>query len=157
MDPNSNERGYDGGYASRAGPGSATTIITSLRGHLRELSRGIRAFQSVFAFAGPEDRIKMELPHEFVTAWLHCVTSLILAGSWNWSWRQHSIDVERLLEAGMDRMIQALPNKDIINRVSMLPMEVLTLGLSGLLKDQVGKNDDILNTYSEYLNALVRN
>lgn len=60
-----------------------------------------------------------------------------------------------LLNTGMKQLVQDLPAGDLVEKMAVMPMDIVALSCVEMLKDQVGKSDDILETYSQYLNFLV--
>lgn len=106
--------------------------------------------------ASEAERAAVEAPREFVTAWLYVVMGMVYGSQDHSRWSSRTSRMRELLEQGMKKLMHSLPNKSLLERTSMMPLEVLSLVTFGLLQDQVGKSDDICETYSQYLNSLVR-
>lgn len=70
-------------------------------------------------------------------------------------WNSRIKRAEALIEKGSKKLVQGLCQKSLLDKVAVLPLEVLSLIIMGLLQDQVGKSDDICDTYSQYMNSLV--
>lgn len=107
------------------------------------------------AHSTEEDRIGVDLPPEFSTAWLYVVMGMIYGSKDDFTWNSRINRAKDLVEKGSKKLLQGLSNKSLLDRASVLPLEVLSLVTMGLLQDQVGKSDDICDTYSQYLNSLV--
>jgi hypothetical protein len=130
--------------------------ITEIKNALWQLTRDIQSFQSIMSFAGKEDRAAIELPRELVTSWLHIVFGLIYS-SHTLDWFSHMTKAKSLMKDGMQKMIRGISSQNLLDEAVMLPTEVMSLITLNLLQDDVGKYDDICDTYSLYLNFLVRN
>ena len=96
----------------------------------------------------------MTLPNELVTAWLHIVFGLIYS-TYAPDWQSHMIKARQLMRDGMQKLIQGISNDNLLDKAVMLPTEIMSLITLNLLHDDVGKYDDIGDTYSLYLNLLV--
>ena len=106
--------------------------------------------------ADAEERANVELPKEFVSAWLYLVMAMIYSTSNDGPWRNRIIRATTLISSGMQKIIKGLSDVNLLEKATVLPLEVLSLLTLGLLQDQVGTSDDICETYSQYLNSLVR-
>lgn len=116
----------------------------------------IKAFQAIMSHVPAETRLKLEAPRLFVTAWLHIVSGLVLCCARDSSFESHiSIVLGRLLNDGMDIMIQALPSHDLLDSIVLQPFEIASLAVLKLLQDHASQPDDINETYSQYLASLV--
>ncbi|RFU72016.1 mg2+ transporter [Trichoderma arundinaceum] len=124
-----------------------------MKNALWQLTRDIQPFQNIMSFSGKEDRAAIELPHELVTAWLHIVFGLIYSNH-TLDWFGHMTKARQLMRDGMQMIIQGISNQNLLDKAVMLPTEVLSLVALNLLQDDVGKYDDICDTYSLYLNFL---
>lgn len=127
--------------------------ISEIKNALWQLTQDIPSFQDIMAFSGKEDRAAMTLPHELVTAWLHIVFGLIYS-TYAPDWYSHMMKARQLMRDGMQKMIQGVSNENLLDKAVMLPTEILSLITLNLLRDDVGKYDDICDTYSLYLNLL---
>ncbi|KAH7163280.1 hypothetical protein B0J13DRAFT_538265 [Dactylonectria estremocensis] len=121
---------------------------------LRNLTPSLIAFQNIISHASAEERKGFEVPEEFVTAWLYVVMGMVYGSQDNRRWKGRTSRMRDLVDQGMKKMMHWLPDKSLLERTSMLPLEVLSLVTFGLLQDQAGKSDDICETYSQYLNSL---
>ncbi|KAM0262336.1 hypothetical protein ACHAQJ_001805 [Trichoderma viride] len=138
------------------GDNAAITVpspITQIKNALWQLTRDIQSFQSIMSFASKEDRAAIELPRELVTAWLHIVFGLIYS-SHTPDWFSHMTRAKSLMRDGMQKMMQGISNQNLLDKAVMLPTEVMSLVTLNLLQDDVGKYDNICDTYSLYLNSL---
>ena len=70
-------------------------------------------------------------------------------------WDSRMKRAETLIDKGSKKLLQGLGGKSLLDKAAVLPLEVLSLITMGLLRDQVGRSDDICDTYSQYLNSLV--
>ncbi|UKZ79218.1 hypothetical protein TrVFT333_006968 [Trichoderma virens FT-333] len=127
--------------------------ISEMRSTLWQLTQDIQSFQNIMSFAGKEDRAAMALPHELVTAWLHIVFGLIY-GTYALDWYTHMTKAKSLLREGMQKMIEGISAQNLLDKAVMQPTEIMSLIALNLLQDDVGKYDDICDTYSLYLNSL---
>ncbi|KAH6608778.1 mg2+ transporter [Trichoderma cornu-damae] len=127
--------------------------IAEVKTVLWQLTRDIQPFQNIMSLAEKEDRAAIELPRELVTAWLHIVFSLIYS-SHRPDWFGHMTKARSLMREGMQKIIQGISNHNLLDKAVMLPTEVMSLITLNLLQDDVGKYDDICDTYSLYLNFL---
>ncbi|KAK4077895.1 uncharacterized protein Triagg1_3589 [Trichoderma aggressivum f. europaeum] len=127
--------------------------VSEIRNTLWQLTQDIHSFQNLMSFAGKEDRAAMELPHELVTAWLHIVFGLIY-GTYALDWYNHMTKAKSLLKDGMQKMVESISGQNLLDKAVMQPTEVMSLIALNLLHDDVGKYDDICDTYSLYLNSL---
>ncbi|KAH8121649.1 hypothetical protein LI328DRAFT_158084 [Trichoderma asperelloides] len=136
------------------GDGDAISApLTEFKNALWQLTRDIQSFQSIMSFAGKEDRATIELPRELVTAWLHIVFGLIYS-SHTTDWFSHMTRARSLMKDGMQKMIQGISSQNLLDKAVMLPTEIMSLITLNLLQDDVGKYDNICDTYSLYLNSL---
>ncbi|KAM3508600.1 hypothetical protein MY10362_001116 [Beauveria mimosiformis] len=123
--------------------------------YLRLIYPKIKAFQAIMSHVPSEYRLKLEAPRQFVTAWLHIVSGLVLCRAGDALWESHfSIAERRLLSEGMDIMIQALPTYDLLDSVVLQPFEIACLAVLQLMQDRASQPDDINETYSQYLASL---
>lgn len=125
---------------------------------LRAIYPRVKSFQGIMSYVPKEDRLKLEAPRKFVTAWLHLVSGLVLCrGTATRSWESHiTLAVNRLLGEAMDGMIQALPANDLLDSVVLQPFEIVSLAVLKLIQDHASQPEDINETYSQYLASLVR-
>ncbi|OAA73175.1 Mg2+ transporter protein, CorA-like protein [Cordyceps fumosorosea ARSEF 2679] len=127
------------------------TVLRSLR----LMYPKIKIFQGIMSNVPEEYRIKLEAPRQFVTAWLHVISGLVLCRAGDSSWESHiSIAQRRLLMEGMDKMIQALPAHNLLDSVVLQPFEIASLAVLKLMQDRASQPDDINETYSQYLASL---
>ncbi|KAL7957117.1 hypothetical protein V8C34DRAFT_286828 [Trichoderma compactum] len=133
--------------------GVISSPVSEIRNTLWQLTQDIESFQNLMSFAGKEDRAAMELPHEVVTAWLHIVFGLIY-GTYALDWYSHMTKAKSLLKEGMQKMVESISGQNLLDKAVMQPTEVMSLIALNLLHDDVGKYDDICDTYSLYLNSL---
>ncbi len=115
----------------------------------------ISAFDDIMSFMSDEARNKIEPPRQFVTAWLHTLSGLVLCAVGLREWEIHFTRVRRLLADGMEMAIQSISTHKLLSSCTVLPLEVASLTTLKLLQDQVGSADDLSETYSQYLNSLV--
>lgn len=131
-------------------------IATEVKDVLRDMSQDVQLFENIMSYADEKDRASIELPRQFVTSWLHVVSGLIksydVGGT---GWLAHMSKAKVLILGGMNRIIQGISSRNILDDSAVLPLEVLSLFSLNLLHDQVGKADDIMDTYAEYLTRLV--
>ncbi|KAM0437708.1 hypothetical protein ACHAPT_002073 [Fusarium lateritium] len=128
--------------------------LSEVRTSLRSFTQDLVAFQTIMAYSTEEERVGVELPPEFSTAWLYVVMGMIYGSKDDFTWKSRLSRARDLVEKGSKKVLQGLSDKSLLNRASVLPLEVLSLVTMGLLQDQVGKSDDICDTYSQYLNSL---
>ncbi|PCD22539.1 hypothetical protein FGRA07_03909 [Fusarium graminearum] len=133
---------------------SFDNIAGSLRTSLRYLTQNVFALQNILAHSSKEERSEVELPVEFSKAWLYIVMGMVYSSKDDLKWNSRIKRAEALIEKGSKKLVQGLCQKSLLDKVAVLPLEVLSLIIMGLLQDQVGKSDDICDTYSQYMNSL---
>ncbi|KAJ4272093.1 hypothetical protein NW762_000803 [Fusarium torreyae] len=139
------------------GPFIRTTFdntVSDLRTCLRNFSRDHIALQSIVTYSSKEERVGIELPSEFTKAWLYVTMGMIYGSKDDEKWENRVSRADELVEKGSKKLLQELCGKNLLDKAAVLPLEVLSLVTLGLLQDQVGKSDDICDTYSQYLNSL---
>ncbi|KAH6898806.1 hypothetical protein B0T10DRAFT_120301 [Thelonectria olida] len=109
---------------------------------------------NIMSHASEEEHASLEMPQEFVPAWLYAVMGVVNASRDSRHWLKNLNRMKQLVEKGMGKLMHWLPDKSLLERTSMMPLEVASLVTLNLLQDQVGKSDDICETYSQYLNSL---
>lgn len=122
---------------------------------LRQMVPNILEFEARFAVAGDQREDGIEVPQKFMTAWLYVLSGLTAAASKYRTYDIHLGKACRLIDQGIEEMVLDMPAGDLLDKVAMMPLDVLPLVILELLKDQVGKSNDISETYSQYLNSLV--
>lgn len=137
------------------GDTSYDDTVTNVKDFLLLYVQDIQTFESIVSDANVEERAKIELPPQFITAWLHAMTAMMYCMDGSPRYHQHAARVKYLILKGMDTIVEGMSGKDLLDKAAVLPMEVLSLIAMNLLADQVGKADDICETYSQYLNSLV--
>lgn len=145
--PKSSYSNYNGGISDNS--------QFRIREELRDFTAKLIAFQNIMSHASKEERAALEMPQEFVTAWLYAVMGLVTAVDNGQHWYKCMGRMKQLVEKGMGKLMHWLPDKSLLERTSVMPLEVMSLMTLNLLQDQVRKSDDICETYSQYLNYLV--
>lgn len=95
------------------------------------------------------------MPREFSQAWLHLISLFVTFIDRDFTEDDHLEKIEALINDGMAIIIRGFPKQNLTDNVAVPPMEILSLISMQLFKDRVGKADDILQTYSQYLGSLV--
>ena len=131
---------------------SPSTSVSDIRRFLRRLAQDVQSFQRIMKYASTEQRSKLELPQELITAWLHILSTLLGPASWF----GHMDRAQTLVTAGLDKIIKGTGSVGLMDSVAMMPMELCALSAMSILRDWTGNSDDINETYSQYLNLLVR-
>ncbi|GKT48103.1 uncharacterized protein ColSpa_08284 [Colletotrichum spaethianum] len=126
----------------------------TVRRLLRQLALPVIAFKSILSCAEPTDRLDIDVPLDLIRAWLHLVMGLIYAGHETHMWEDHLDVADSLVKSGMKHIMERLSNLNLLERSSVLPLEVVSLISYGLLANTPGKYAGITDTYSEYLRAL---
>jgi hypothetical protein len=134
---------------------ASQSITTEIRTALRDLSQDVQLFQSIMSYADGKRRASIDLPRQFVTSWLHLVSGLVSTYDMENTWLAHFSKAKVLALDGMNQIIQGISTRNILDDSAVLPLEVLSLFALNLLHDQVGKADDIMDTYAQYLTLLV--
>ncbi|KAI9171608.1 hypothetical protein HJFPF1_01094 [Paramyrothecium foliicola] len=119
-----------------------------------KIFKEIRNFQSTFSYANKQERAKLNVPQEFLTAWLYALSATVDCAISGTDRRQHFGRSEKLITAGIQQMVNSISKTSLRDKAMMLPMEVMSLVSLKLLKDQVTKSDDVVETYTQYLNSL---
>lgn len=123
---------------------------------LRQLTQPIQSFKAVLAHAHQRDRARVVIPNQFVQAWLHLLMGLIHSSADGYVWRDHFEFAEGLIRSAMREVVGGLSNMNLLDRAVIGPMELVSMiGLS-LFRDLTGNHINISETYSEYLQSLVR-
>lgn len=130
---------------------------SEIRMDLMSFAQDVQVFQNLMSHANDKERSDLELPQNFVTAWLTLVMAMVFGAANDNSWSHRLTRTVALVSRGMATLVRSLSDEPLWERATIMPLEVLSLLTCGLLKDQVGKSDDICDTYSEYLASLVCN
>lgn len=131
---------------------STVVDITSL---MKSFLGNMIPMQSVVSHANVEEQATIDLPREFVTAWLHIMTALMYCVDGDMRAYNHAAKADDTISRAARAVINEISYKDLLDKAAVLPLDVFSLVSMELLSDQVGKSDDILETYSQYLNMLV--
>ncbi|KAF9879715.1 hypothetical protein CkaCkLH20_02526 [Colletotrichum karsti] len=127
---------------------------STIRKALRQMALPVMAFKSILSHAEPSDRLEIDVPLDLIRAWLHLVMGLIYASHETHLWKDHLDVADTLVKSGMKHIMERLSNLNLLERSSVLPLEVVSLIGYGLLSNTSGKYAGISDTYSEYLRAL---
>ncbi|KJK78621.1 hypothetical protein H634G_05996 [Metarhizium anisopliae BRIP 53293] len=133
---------------------ASQSIMTEIRTALRDMSQDVENFQNLMSYANEKERATIDLPRQFITAWLHIVSGLISALDRGNAWLAHVSKAKVLMMDGMNRIVQGISSRNLLDDSAVLPLEVLSLFSLNLLHDQVGKAEDIMDTYAQYLTLL---
>ncbi|KAI1065854.1 hypothetical protein LB507_000357 [Fusarium sp. FIESC RH6] len=133
---------------------SFDNIAGNIRTSLRYLTRDLFALQNILAHSSKEERAEVELPTDFSKAWLYIVMAMVYSSKEDLKWNSRMKRAETLIDKGSKKLLQGLGGENLLDKAAVLPLEVLSLITMGLLRDQVGRSDDICDTYSQYLNSL---
>ncbi|KID77360.1 uncharacterized protein G6M90_00g098180 [Metarhizium brunneum] len=133
---------------------ASQSITTEIRTALRDMSQDVENFQNLMSYADEKERATIDLPRQFITAWLHIVSGLISAFDRGNAWLAHVSKAKVLMMDGMNRIVQGISSRNLLDDSAVLPLEVLSLFSLNLLHDQVGKAEDIMDTYAQYLTLL---
>ena len=129
-----------------------------LRRYLRRLTQLIQSFEDLLSHAQADDREKFRIPDEFLKAWLHVLMGLVHSTQGMDLWRAHTDIAENLIKTGMRLVIDDIASHSssaLLDRAALLPMEIVSMACLNLFKDMTGTSQDISETYSDYLKALV--
>ncbi|KAK1970693.1 hypothetical protein LY78DRAFT_569497 [Colletotrichum sublineola] len=130
------------------------TNAPTVRKLLRQLALPVIAFKNILSHAEPTDRLEIDVPLDLIRAWLHLVMGLIYASHETNMWEDHLDVADSLVKSGMKHIMERLSNSNLLERSSVLPLEVVSLISYRLLENNSGKYAGITDTYSEYLRAL---
>ncbi|KAK1998636.1 hypothetical protein LX36DRAFT_575892 [Colletotrichum falcatum] len=126
----------------------------TVRKLLRQLTLPVIAFKSIISHAEPTDRLEIHVPLDLIRAWLHLVMGLIYASHETNMWEDHLDVAGSLVKSGMKHIMERLSNFNLLERSSVLPLEIVSLISYDLLANTPGKYAGVTDTYSEYLRAL---
>ncbi|KLO86143.1 uncharacterized protein Y057_14060 [Fusarium fujikuroi] len=130
-------------------------IAGSLRVSLRDLTRSLLALQNLVIHSSDQERAEVEMPPEFSKAWLYITMAIVYGSKDDPKCDDRMRRAEELIATGSKKLVQGFGDNNLLEKAIVLPLEVLSLITMGLLQDQVGKADDICDTYSQYLGSLV--
>ncbi|SCV31580.1 uncharacterized protein FFB14_03465 [Fusarium fujikuroi] len=91
---------------------------------------------------------------EFSKAWLYITMAIVYGSKDDPKCDDRMRRAEELIATGSKKLVQGFGDNNLLEKAIVLPLEVLSLITMGLLEDQVGKSDDICDTYSQYLGSL---
>jgi hypothetical protein len=137
------------------GKSTSDSITGSLRISLRDLTRNLLAVQNLVMYSSNQERAEVDMPPEFSKAWLYITMAIVYGSNDDPKWDNRMRRAEELIGTGSKKLVQGLGENNLLEKAVVMPLEVLSLITMGLLQDQVGKSDDICDTYSQYLNSLV--
>lgn len=129
-------------------------VTTEVKLILNDVSQYIQLFQKTMSYANDQDRDSIDPPRQFVIAWLHVVSGLISTFEHGDTWLVHMLKAKTLVLDGMSRIMQGISSRSLLDDSVVLPLEIVSLFSLNLLRDQVGKSDDIMETYAQYLALL---
>lgn len=129
--------------------------LIDLRTALSSAWPKIESFQELLTFAPASEKCKITLPREFSQAWLHVISLLVTFIDRDFTEDDHLEKIQDLLNDGMAKIIRNFSKRSLADSVTVPPAEILSLIGIQLFKDRVGRVDDILQTYSQYLGSLV--
>ncbi|KAF9763786.1 hypothetical protein IL306_002999 [Fusarium sp. DS 682] len=129
-------------------------ITGGLRTSLRDLTQNLIALQNIVTYSSNRERVEVDMPPEFSKAWLYITMAIVYGSNDDPKCNHRMRRAEELIGTGSKKLVQGLGENSLLQRAAVLPLEVLSLITMGLLQDQVGKSDDICDTYSQYLNSL---
>lgn len=119
----------------------------------------MQSFEGLLSHARADDREKVKIPDELVQAWLHILMGLVHSTQGRHLWRAHTDIAENLIKTGMRLLIDDLASRlesSLLDRATLLPMDIVSLACLTLLKDMTCSSRDISDTYLDYLKSLVR-
>lgn len=135
---------------------TSQNVTTEIKSILNDVSQYIQLFQKTMSNANDQDLASIDPPRQFVIAWLHVVSGLISTFEHGDTWLAHMLRAKTLVLDGMSRIMRGISSRSLLDDSVVLPLEIVSLFSLNLLHDQVGKSDDIMETYAQYLALLVR-
>ncbi|KAM0509524.1 hypothetical protein ACHAP6_005195 [Verticillium nonalfalfae] len=115
------------------------------------------AFKQLMTQATESDRAKIQVSEDLTRAWPLIVMSLIHScadmGSVS-SWAEQLSFAISLIQSGMAETIDSLSSFRLAGKVTVLPMDLISLMSIRLLSDVTGKHPSASETYLEYLQGL---
>ena len=120
-------------------------------------ARTTQVFREIYSEANSTERSTIVMPEELPNAWLHLLMALVCSSKeQHWSlFQDKSSSCSRLLKDGMQKVVENLGQKSLLEFAVFKPWEVASLVNIVLLGDITGQSRDISDTYVEYLNYLV--
>ena len=114
--------------------------------------------QHTISSASNRDRFNvLKDPTDFLNAWLGLIMALVFCSKDAPKWEQNIDKANDLLKEGMKKAVERFPGRDLLAKSVVQPFEVSLLVIFHLLQDiKPSTSQDILDTYSQYLNQLVR-
>jgi len=116
----------------------------------------VQAFQSILAHADDSSRAAIDVPEDFIRAWLHFLMGLVYSNHDEHTSFEHLTVADSLMRTGMRTVMDSLSEQALLQKSAVLPLEVVSLASLTLLQDLTSKYPNISETYSEFLKALVR-
>lgn len=141
---------------SRRALDPAEFVVPAVRTYLRNLTQAIQSFKNILSHAEPLERAGIKVPDELIRAWMHLLMALIYSTQGAQAWRDHLEIVLSLIKTGMEGVIDGMTSDSLLDKVVVLPLEIVSLLSLKLLEDSTGTYPNIRATYSEYLDSLVR-
>ena len=100
---------------------------------------------------------RMKIPDVLGDAWLHLVMCLVLGANGLYSKAIDELKAcKRAVSRGREEILQRLAPHSMNEREAALPLGVASLIVQNLVNHGVPRQPDVLSTYSEYLDQLVR-
>ncbi|KAI1634420.1 hypothetical protein F4809DRAFT_513097 [Biscogniauxia mediterranea] len=124
---------------------------------MRDTTRVIQSFQAIISQAPPNVRNRIEVPDDLIRAWLHLIMGLIQISLNYQAWDENMNVADGLIRRGMDEIINKLSTRSLLDYSVVLPMDLVVLFSSRLLRNFTGKFPNINKTYSDYLKGLEHN
>ncbi|EGY23103.1 uncharacterized protein VDAG_04541 [Verticillium dahliae VdLs.17] len=155
--PQASEANRHGRDARRSTGDSPHPNIGLILSKFKDLMPNMLAFKQLMTQATDSDRAKIQVSDDLTRAWPLIVMSLIHSctdmGSVS-SWGEQLNFAISLIQSGMAETVDSLSSFRLADKITVLPMDLVSLMSIRLLSDITGKHPSASETYLEYLQGL---
>ncbi|KAG7134955.1 hypothetical protein HYQ45_007146 [Verticillium longisporum] len=155
--PQASEANRHGRDARRSTGDSPHPNIGLILSKFEDLMPNMLAFKQLMTQATDSDRAKIQVSDDLTRAWPLIVMSLIHSctdmGSVS-SWGEQLNFAISLIQSGMAETVDSLSSFRLADKITVLPMDLVSLMSIRLLSDITGKHPSASETYLEYLQGL---
>lgn len=122
---------------------------------LGSISRTITSFNEILGYSLKFNQLKMTVPIELKSGWLHLVMSFIHLSRDLFLGETTIRDAQFLIGEGLNKMVKSSSTKTLSERSVVLPLEIVSLISLKLLQDVTRGRPDISEIYSSHIESIV--